>query len=83
MSFCLPLTASIIIAKYGYDYLSTHIWLITAVLALGFSMSCYVLTEFDHHSDLFSKKITRLINCQCLSLYVCIFAIGGLPTLPH
>ena len=77
MSFCLPLTASIIIAKYGYDYLSTHIWLITAVLALGFSMSCYVLTEFDHHSDLFSKKITRLINCQCLSLYVCIFAIGG------
>ena len=82
MSFCLPLTASIIIAKYGYDYLSTHIWLIAAVLALGFSMSCYVLTEFDHHSDLFSKKITRLINCQCLSLYVCIFAIGGFPKSP-
>lgn len=77
MSFCLPLTASIIIAQYGYDYISTHIWLIAAIMAWGFTTSCYVLTEFDHHSDLFSKKITRLINCQCLSLYVCIFAIGG------
>lgn len=83
MSFSLILTTSIITAKYGYDYFSTHLWLSCAVISWGIACCCYVLTEADHHSDLFSKKITRLLNLQGFNLYLCIFCIGGFITSHH
>lgn len=83
MSLSLPLTVGIVTDKYLHPYLSSRLWLIIAIIIWSIVACCHVLTEADHHSPLFGKKISRLISCQCLGLHLCIFCIGGLVTSRH
>lgn len=83
MSFSLVLTASIITAKYGYDYLNTRLWLIITIIAWSVSACCYVLTKLVHRPTLIGTQVSNLIHYQCLNLYLCIFCLGGTITSHH
>lgn len=83
MSFSLVLTASIITARYGYDYLSTRLWLISTIIAWSVSACCYVLTKLVHRPTLIGTQVSNLIHYQCLNLYLCIFCLGGTITSHH
>ena len=83
MSFSLVLTASIITARYGYDYLSTRLWLISTIIAWSVSACCYVLTKLVHRPTLIGTQVSNLIHYQCLNLYLCIFCLGGTITSQH
>ena len=83
MSFSLVLTASIITARYGYDYLSTRLWLISTIIAWSVSACCYVLTKLVHRPTLIGTQASNLIHYQCLNLYLCIFCLGGTITSHH
>lgn len=84
------LTLGIITAKYSYDYLNTHLWLIATFLTWGMASLFFILSNrfyYEKKLDL-SKTSTRLLSRtfhnnifhQCLFLYLCIFSLGGLTT---
>ena len=67
MHISIILTFGILIAKMGYGYIDTINWLVAALLSWGISF--YLL-----------KRSTSAINVQCLSLFICIFCMGGVLT---
>ena len=67
MHISIILTIGILIAKMGYGYIDTIYWLVAALLSWGISF--YLL-----------KRSSSTINAQCLSLFICIFCMGGVLT---
>lgn len=64
MHISIFLTFGILIAKMGYGYIDTIYWLVATLLSWGISF--YLL-----------KCSASTINAQCLSLFFCIFCMGG------
>ena len=67
MHISIILTIGILIAKMEYGYIDTIYWLVAALLSWGISF--YLL-----------KRSSSTINAQCLSLFICIFCMGGVLT---
>lgn len=67
MHISIILTIGILIAKMGYGYIDTIYWLVAVLLSWGISF--YLL-----------KRSSSTINAQCLSLFICIFCMGGVLT---
>ena len=83
MSFSLVLTASIITAKYSYDYLSMRHWLAISILPWSIAACCYMMTQLIRRHNPSSRIIDKLIHYQCLNLYLCIFCLGSCITTHH
>lgn len=67
MHISIFLTFGILIAKMGYGDIDTIYWLVAALLSWGISF--YLL-----------KCSASTINAQCLSLFFCVFCMGGVLT---
>lgn len=67
MHISIILTIGILIAKMEYGDIDTIYWLVAALLSWGISF--YLL-----------KRSSSTINAQCLSLFICIFCMGGVLT---
>lgn len=67
MHISIILTIGILIATMEYGYIDTIYWLVAALLSWGISF--YLL-----------KRSSSTINAQCLSLFICIFCMGGVLT---
>lgn len=67
MHISIILTIGILIAKMEYGYIDTIYWLVAALLSWGISFY-------------FLKRSSSTINAQCLSLFICIFCMGGVLT---
>lgn len=84
MPISLILTMAIITAKYSHEYLNTHLWLIASILTWGMGAITFILgNRFRNTKKYFAnyyKAFCRNISHQCLSLYLCIFCLGGLLT---
>jgi len=90
MPISLTLTLAIITAKYSYEHLSTHLWLIATFLTWGMAALFLILgnrfgytKSHDIHKDNRkspNRKFGYNIFHQCLFLYLCIFSLSGLTT---
>ena len=86
----LLLTLGIITAKYSYGYLNTPLWLIATFLTWGMATLSFILgsrfgygkrngTQKDCFKPLGRAFFNNIFH-QCLSLYLCVFCLGGLAT---
>ena len=67
MNISIPLTLGIVVGKLGHGHFDTLYWLMASLLSWGISFVLHRI-HFPVHGSI----------KQCLSLYFCIFCMGGL-----